>query len=88
MLLPAINDRHVWIVTKNVEIFGVLNMGLIIIEVTINLVHSLFQRELGTASKRSSVLKISLVYLCLVFLILLSICIAYSITFQLSAHLS
>lgn len=38
--------------------------------------------------QRSSALNVSLVYLCLVFLILLSICIAYSVMFQLSGLIS
>lgn len=37
LLLPALDDRHVWVVTKNVEIFGVLIMGFIFTEVTPNL---------------------------------------------------
>jgi len=37
LLLADINDRHVWVVTKNMEILGVLNAGLIFTEVTTNL---------------------------------------------------
>lgn len=92
LLLPAIHDRHVCVVTKNVEMFGVLNTGLIFTEVTTNLGLQPVSRGVGqlqrVASKRSSALNVSLVYLCLVFLILLSICIAYSVMFQFSGLLS
>lgn len=47
LLLPAINDRHVWVVTKNVELFGVLNTGLIFTEVTTNLGLQLVPRGVG-----------------------------------------
>ena len=92
LLLPlAINDRHVWVATKNVEIFGVLNTDLIFTEVTTNLALQPVSRGVGRlrcVASKSSALNVSLVCLCLVFLILLSICIGYSVTFQLSGLLS
>lgn len=36
LLLPAVDDGHVWVMTKNVEIFRVLNMGFIFAEATAN----------------------------------------------------
>lgn len=90
-MLPAVNEGHVWVMTKNVEIFGVLNPSLVFTEEAANLG---LQPVLGEMSDDSMLLPkgfslhASLVYLCLLFLIPLSICIDYSVIFQLSGLLS
>lgn len=91
LLLPTINDRHAWLLTKNVEVFGLLNTGLIFTEVITSLSLQPVSRAAGqlqcVTSKSSSALNVFLVYLCLVSLNLLSICIACSVMFQLSGLL-
>lgn len=36
-MLPAVNEGHIWVMTKNVEIFGVLNPSLVFTEEAANL---------------------------------------------------